>query len=184
MKRKISDTFWLVVVVIDAAVVDWQLHLLYVWNCLYIASVHSTSAAAETTCISVCVCLCVCVYMWSIDTMGVINRVSDLFDGHTELIVGFNTFLPPGYKIEMNSTSDSISVYHDGQRVPAVGPLRSALSSHPVCFSLCVSSHLYGTSVMIVTVHTLCILSSYESQPAACHQSDSLMASQVVNVIK
>jgi len=71
-------------------------------------------------------CVCVC----RIDTMGVINRVSELFDGHTELIVGFNTFLPPGYKIEMNSTSDSISVYHDGQRVPAAGPLRSAAVSH------------------------------------------------------
>ena len=67
--------------------------------------------------------------------MGVINRVSELFDGHTELIVGFNTFLPPGYKIEMNSTSDSINVYHDGQRVPAAGPLRSALGSHPVRIS-------------------------------------------------
>ena len=73
--------------------------------------------------------------------MGVINRVSELFDGHTELIVGFNTFLPPGYKIEMNSTSDSISVYHDGQRVPAAatGQLRSALSSH-AAVSLIVST--------------------------------------------
>jgi len=63
--------------------------------------------------------------------MGVINRVSELFDGHTELIVGFNTFLPPGCKIEMNSTSDSINVYHDGQRVPA----RSV--SHAVCIYWC-----------------------------------------------
>jgi len=74
------------------------------------------------------------VYLCSIDTMGVINRVSELFDGHTELIVGFNTFLPPGYKIEMNSATDAISVYHDGQRVPAaagpVASLRSALASH------------------------------------------------------
>lgn len=37
----------------------------------------------------------------SIDTPGVIARVSDLFKGHPELIVGFNTFLPPGYKIEV-----------------------------------------------------------------------------------
>ncbi|KAK7790679.1 hypothetical protein R5R35_008201 [Gryllus longicercus] len=39
----------------------------------------------------------------SIDTPGVIHRVSDLFKGHPELIVGFNTFLPPGYKIEVQS---------------------------------------------------------------------------------
>jgi paired amphipathic helix protein Sin3a len=39
----------------------------------------------------------------SIDTPGVIHRVSTLFKGHPELIVGFNTFLPPGYKIEMHA---------------------------------------------------------------------------------
>ncbi|XP_063217594.1 paired amphipathic helix protein Sin3b isoform X4 [Bacillus rossius redtenbacheri] len=39
----------------------------------------------------------------SIDTPGVIHRVSTLFKGHPELIVGFNTFLPPGYKIEVQS---------------------------------------------------------------------------------
>ncbi|EDO41458.1 predicted protein, partial [Nematostella vectensis] len=39
----------------------------------------------------------------SIDTPGVISRVSSLFKGHPELIVGFNTFLPPGYKIEVHA---------------------------------------------------------------------------------
>jgi paired amphipathic helix protein Sin3a len=39
----------------------------------------------------------------SIDTPGVISRVSMLFKGHPELIVGFNTFLPPGYKIEVQT---------------------------------------------------------------------------------
>lgn len=37
----------------------------------------------------------------SIDTPGVIQRVSNLFRGHPELIVGFNTFLPLGYRIEV-----------------------------------------------------------------------------------
>ncbi|EOD48752.1 putative transcriptional repressor sin3p protein [Neofusicoccum parvum UCRNP2] len=36
----------------------------------------------------------------AIDTPGVIDRVSTLFAGHPNLIQGFNTFLPPGYKIE------------------------------------------------------------------------------------
>ena len=36
----------------------------------------------------------------SIDTPGVIKRVSTLFRGHPNLIQGFNTFLPPGYRIE------------------------------------------------------------------------------------
>lgn len=38
--------------------------------------------------------------MNSIDTPGVIERVSALFRGHPTLISGFNTFLPPGYRIE------------------------------------------------------------------------------------
>lgn len=39
----------------------------------------------------------------SIDTPGVISRVSTLFKGHNDLIEGFNTFLPPGYKIEIQA---------------------------------------------------------------------------------
>lgn len=38
--------------------------------------------------------------IFSIDTPGVIDRVSTLFRGHPNLIQGFNTFLPPGYRIE------------------------------------------------------------------------------------
>ena len=38
----------------------------------------------------------------SIDTPGVIDRVLQLFQGRRELIVGFNTFLPPGYRIEFS----------------------------------------------------------------------------------
>lgn len=49
------------------------------------------------------------VSLQSIDTPGVIARVSSLFKGHPELIVGFNTFLPPGYKIEVQCT-DTVSV--------------------------------------------------------------------------
>jgi len=45
----------------------------------------------------------------AIDTPGVIQRVSTLFRGHPELIVGFNTFLPPGYKIEMHA-NEQVSV--------------------------------------------------------------------------
>ena len=36
----------------------------------------------------------------AIDTPGVIDRVSTLFRGQPSLIQGFNTFLPPGYRIE------------------------------------------------------------------------------------
>ena len=37
----------------------------------------------------------------NIDTPGVINHVCKLFKGHDNLILGFNTFLPPGFKIEL-----------------------------------------------------------------------------------
>ncbi|KAK5116341.1 hypothetical protein LTR85_009313 [Meristemomyces frigidus] len=42
----------------------------------------------------------------AIDTPGVIGRVSTLFAGNPELIQGFNTFLPPGYRIECGTTDD------------------------------------------------------------------------------
>ncbi|KAJ7598545.1 histone deacetylase complex, SIN3 component [Mycena floridula] len=38
-----------------------------------------------------------------IDTPGVIQRVSQLFNGHPFLIQGFNTFLPAGYRIECST---------------------------------------------------------------------------------
>uniref|UniRef100_A0A8C5BI67 SIN3 transcription regulator family member Ab n=1 Tax=Gadus morhua TaxID=8049 RepID=A0A8C5BI67_GADMO len=46
----------------------------------------------------------------SIDTPGVISRVSQLFKGHPDLIMGFNTFLPPGYKIEVQ-TNDRVNLF-------------------------------------------------------------------------
>ncbi|RXH79636.1 hypothetical protein DVH24_040783 [Malus domestica] len=41
-----------------------------------------------------------------IDTAGVIERVKDLFKGHRELILGFNTFLPKGYEITLPLDED------------------------------------------------------------------------------
>lgn len=42
-----------------------------------------------------------CFKAQEVDTVGVINRVRTLFRGYNNLILGFNTFLPEGYKIEM-----------------------------------------------------------------------------------
>uniref|UniRef100_A0A8C5HR28 Paired amphipathic helix protein Sin3a n=1 Tax=Gouania willdenowi TaxID=441366 RepID=A0A8C5HR28_GOUWI len=80
----------------------------------------------------------------SIDTPGVINRVSQLFKGHPDLIMGFNTFLPPGYKIEVQ-TDDLVNVTTPGQihyitphgisvqNLPITGPPSQpvSLSQHP-----------------------------------------------------
>ena len=48
----------------------------------------------------------------SIDTPGVITRVSNLFRGRPELISGFNTFLPPGYKIEVQPATGGGNTGH------------------------------------------------------------------------
>uniref|UniRef100_A0AAQ6AKZ8 Paired amphipathic helix protein Sin3b n=1 Tax=Amphiprion ocellaris TaxID=80972 RepID=A0AAQ6AKZ8_AMPOC len=45
----------------------------------------------------------------SIDTPGVINRVSQLFHGHPDLVLGFNAFLPPGYRIEVPKNGMSLT---------------------------------------------------------------------------
>jgi paired amphipathic helix protein Sin3a len=63
----------------------------------------------------------------SIDTQEVINRVSTLFHGHPDLIVGFNTFLPPGYKIEVSDEHHGyIQVTHPSSRIESI-----AIGTHP-----------------------------------------------------
>ncbi|KAK6344167.1 Transcriptional regulatory protein sin3 [Orbilia brochopaga] len=63
----------------------------------------------------------------AIDTPGVIERVSTLFAGHPNLIQGFNTFLPPGYRIECSSDpSDPHSI-----RVTTPQGTTTATSGHP-----------------------------------------------------
>jgi len=43
----------------------------------------------------------------NIDTRGVVLQVKQLFHGHNDLILGFNTFLPPGYKITAADLEDN-----------------------------------------------------------------------------
>jgi paired amphipathic helix protein Sin3a len=65
--------------------------------------------------------------IFSIDTQEVINRVSTLFHGHPDLIVGFNTFLPPGYKIEVSEEHHGyIQVTHPSSRTESI-----AIGTHP-----------------------------------------------------
>jgi paired amphipathic helix protein Sin3a len=45
-----------------------------------------------------------------IDTPGVIQQVSHLFHGYNKLILGFNTFLPDGYKIELPLEGDETTM--------------------------------------------------------------------------
>ena len=82
----------------------------------------------------------VCV-ICSIDTPGVIERVSMLFHGNPYLIQGFNTFLPPGYRIDMSedprdpnvitvttpmgTTTQSTNTFGHHPRPGRDGPLRT-----------------------------------------------------------
>ncbi|VDO65515.1 unnamed protein product [Heligmosomoides polygyrus] len=45
----------------------------------------------------------------AIDTPGVITRVSRLFHGRSALIMGFNTFLPPGFEVQVVGSKITIT---------------------------------------------------------------------------
>lgn len=69
----------------------------------------------------------------SIDTPGVISRVSSLFKGHPELIVGFNTFLPPGYKIEVHASDPgTVSVTAPNGQSQITTILQPNQNQHPL----------------------------------------------------
>lgn len=78
-------------------------------------------------------CLFIFYFFSSIDTPGVIGRVSNLFKGHPELIVGFNTFLPSGYKIEVQANDQGyafqVSVSVPSPNPPSVAPAGSVTHS-------------------------------------------------------
>lgn len=68
----------------------------------------------------------------SIDTPGVIQRVSDLFRGHPDLIFGFNTFLPPGYRIEIHANEQvSVSMPSNTVIIQSSGGITTTLSHPP-----------------------------------------------------
>jgi histone deacetylase complex regulatory component SIN3 len=60
----------------------------------------------------------------TIDTKGVIDRVSELFREDKDLIFGFNTFVPPGFKINTDGSytgpteADSGHTQHRGGQPP------------------------------------------------------------------
>ena len=76
---------------------------LYIQRCPHFRVFHCILTLKEEVYNTVFTLFC------SIDTPGVISRVSNLFKGHPDLIVGFNTFLPPGFKIEVHQNEINIS---------------------------------------------------------------------------
>lgn len=70
-------------------------------------------------------------YACRIDTAGVIARVKDLFRGHKELVLGFNTFLP-----KVRRTDPSLVTAAAAVRAPAAALPDSdtAEPTHTHCF--------------------------------------------------
>ncbi|XP_072393755.1 paired amphipathic helix protein Sin3a [Diabrotica undecimpunctata] len=66
----------------------------------------------------------------TIDTPGVITRVSNLFKGFPELIVGFNTFLPPGYKIEVQRNDQGYAFQVSVSMPSPTGSINSGPQEH------------------------------------------------------
>jgi len=91
--------------------------------------------------------LWVSIFFSSIDTPGVIERVSTLFRGHPNLIIGFNTFLPPGYKIEPTSNPlEPVKVTTPNDAQLPVGPLNNNINSN----SNIASNNINGPSMASV----------------------------------
>uniref|UniRef100_A0A3Q3QXV4 Paired amphipathic helix protein Sin3b n=1 Tax=Monopterus albus TaxID=43700 RepID=A0A3Q3QXV4_MONAL len=67
----------------------------------------------------------------SIDTPGVINRVSQLFHGHPDLVLGFNAFLPPGYRIEVPKNGVAFLQSPFSSQVTSSESLSSSTSAGP-----------------------------------------------------
>jgi paired amphipathic helix protein Sin3a len=93
----------------------------------------------------------------SIDTPGVIQRVSNLFKGHPELIVGFNTFLPPGYKIEVQANDQGFA-YQVSVSVPSPSSTGNTTiqtqHSPPTKFIQTSTGHVLNTPPVNLITHT------------------------------
>lgn len=104
----------------------------------------------------------------SIDTPGVIQRVSNLFKGHPELIVGFNTFLPPGYKIEVQANDQGFA-YQVSVSVPSPSSGNTSVPSQnspPSSKFIQSTGHIIQQpSISLITSHSQNIHIQQSSQP-------------------
>lgn len=84
-----------------------------------------------------------------IDTDGVIVRVKELFKGHHDLILGFNTFLPKGYEITLEEGPKRQPVeFH--QAINYVNKIKVP----PGLFSRCWKAHLNKINMPL---HVFCM---------------------------
>ncbi|XP_017053877.1 uncharacterized protein LOC108096633 isoform X2 [Drosophila ficusphila] len=113
-----------------------------------------------------------------IDTPGVIERVSTLFKGHTELIYGFNMFLPPGYKIEIHSDALGCSVPVVSMPSPPGAP-----SSTGTVHMLTGSSPLSAGHIAIKTTNAATLTSATGAVAAAAAAVAQIQSAGAVNLM-
>ncbi|KAG9245720.1 transcriptional regulatory protein-like protein SIN3 [Calycina marina] len=137
----------------------------------------------------------------AIDTPGVINRVSELFAGHPNLIQGFNTFLPPGYRIECGTGSDPNSIRVTTpmgttvQSIPgrplAESNMGSGFMNHQRPGNWQAPNHSVGSPETVFSPHVQNMpyggqsQAAYEAQQAAvaAHQQQQRGVSQLTNAV-
>ncbi|XP_062816074.1 paired amphipathic helix protein Sin3b isoform X2 [Anolis carolinensis] len=80
----------------------------------------------------------------SIDTPGVIRRVSQLFHEHPDLIIGFNAFLPLGYRIEIPKNG-KLSIQAPLAAQVSLDPVHGPLSGSGLVLHYCPeNAHNHG----------------------------------------
>ena len=111
-----------------------------------------------------------------------INRVSSLFHGHPDLIVGFNTFLPPGYKIEVSEDHVGyIQVTHPSSRIESIA-IGYPSSTYNLSITTPASSTYHSSSIR-QTLNLLNQDNDDHQLPQDISQSLTNPTSQAVNAL-
>jgi histone deacetylase complex regulatory component SIN3 len=115
----------------------------------------------------------------AIDTPGVISRVSNLFRGHNDLIEGFNTFLPPGYKIEVQSND---SVHYTAPN----SSLSTLVNAGPVPIQTLATSTPTVVTVAATTTNSSSgkMMNKQQQQQQLTTNTNNQQATTIVNIIK
>ncbi|KAG5673702.1 hypothetical protein PVAND_003725 [Polypedilum vanderplanki] len=119
----------------------------------------------------------------SIDTPGVIQRVSNLFKGHPELIVGFNTFLPPGYKIEVQANDQGFA-YQVSVSVPSPSGNQTISTQHSPPSKFIQGTHIIQPPVNLITHtgHTQTLHIQPQSTPQNQQDQRSIQSHNITNI--
>ncbi|KAJ1085601.1 hypothetical protein NDU88_005731 [Pleurodeles waltl] len=120
----------------------------------------------------------------SIDTPGVIRRVSQLFHEHPDLILGFNAFLPLGYKIELPKNGKLIIQTSLSNQVPSGSPPSTFPIGAPVKPTCPENSHNHVNDSMTAIRSEQTVKEEKASTPLEADSVEFNNAISYVNKIK